>query len=218
MTEHAYRARIKAWIDSALSKRRLSLNELIRHLPGVHPDIVAAHVRGDERLAGASEVAVSAEPPHALRFPVPHPLDYDWRFVESSRQLLLDRAVEFTSAGDRVILLGAPTVFRAALERKIPRAMTLVEGNGFIVESKDLEGPRSVLRINVTQEDIPPLRGKVIITDPPWYEEYSKAFLWAAARVTIEGGWSCSVRHLWAQGLVSRRSGNGLRYSLLGWG
>ena len=188
MTEHAYKARIKGWIDAALSKKRLSLNELIWHLPGVNPDVVAQHVHGDKRIAEPTNVARSEEPLHALRFPVPHPLDYDWRFVESSRQLLLDRALALTDPRDPVVFLGAPTVFRAAVERDFPRDVTLIDSNGYIGGPQFTGGGRQVMTADIIKDEIPSLSGKVVITDPPWYEEYSRAFLWAVARVTACGG------------------------------
>jgi len=188
VTEHVYRRRIKSWINAALSKNRLSLNELIRHLPGVDPDLVAEHVEGDDRIVQATNVARSNEPSHSLRFPVPHPLDYDWRFVADSRQLLLDRVLALTRPQDHVILVGAPTVFRAAVEHGFPRDMTLIDRNGYIGGPQFLTLPRRVITVDVTTDEIPCTTGALVITDPPWYEEYSKAFLWAAARLTALGG------------------------------
>jgi hypothetical protein len=188
MTEQAYRARIKQWIDAALLKKRLSLNELIRHLPGVHPTIVAEHVSGDDRIAEPTTLGRLVEPVHTLRFPVPHPLDYDWRFTESSRDLLLQRALSLTGSADHVILLGAPTVFRAAVERQFPRRITLVDSNGYIGGSQFSSVPLNVITADITQDAIPCVTGELAITDPPWYEEYSRAFLWAAAQIVQSGG------------------------------
>jgi len=188
MTEQAYRVRIKQWIDAALMKRRLSLNELIRQLPGVHPTIVAEHVGGDDRIAERKTLASSAEPVHPLRFPVPHPLDYDWRFTESSRDLLLQRALSVTGSADHVILLGAPTVFRAAVERQFPRRITLVDRNGYIDGPQFSSAPLTVITTDITRDPIPSVVGRLAITDPPWYEEYGRAFLWAAAQMVESGG------------------------------
>jgi len=185
--ERVFRERVTRWIETALRKKRLSLNELIRSLPGVHPKLIAEHVRGDKRILEELPVVNSNEPFHSYRLPVPHPLDFDWRFVESSRQLLLDRVLVSTGNEDNIILLGAPTVFRAAIEQDFPRNVTLVDKCGRI-GGLPSDCRHRVVTADLMKDGIPPMKGKVVVTDPPWYEDYTTAFLWTAAKVTEYGG------------------------------
>jgi hypothetical protein len=190
VTEQAYKARIKCWIEAALSKGHLSFNELVRLLPGVHPVDVAHYVQNDGRVRTTLNCpgAVIEEPSHDLKLPVPHPLEYDWRFVQSSRELLLSRALENTKNSDSVILLGAPTVYRAALETNFPRRVILIDANPYVsvLSSSHMHG--TILATDVTSEKLPDIYAQTVITDPPWYEVYTRSFLWSAAHLTRTGG------------------------------
>jgi hypothetical protein len=114
--EHEFDDRIRSWISETLaSGSALSFSDLVVALPGVHPNDVAECI---DQL----ELEVPRKPKQShlvsrrarLGFPVPHPLDYDWRFTDLSRSVVLRKVTQAVSAGGKVVFLGAPTLFHAA--------------------------------------------------------------------------------------------------------
>jgi hypothetical protein len=122
--------------------------------------------------------------------PVPHPLDYDWRFGVKATDHLLERCLEFTDAEDCVTLLGTPSVLARAIECSFPRRMILFEGNLAVTDSLILLAPEgSVLNCDLTADELPQVSAKVVICDSPWYMEHVKSFLWAACQLCEIGGY-----------------------------
>lgn len=125
--------------------------------------------------------------PHAIKLPVPHPLDFDWRFTSETISDLLRRIDELDLTAHGVCLLGAPTLFRACVERRANKPFYLIDAS--VASAQALQGAHG--RIFVTDlltQRLPDLRAGVVVTDPPWYEEFIRAFLWAAAQLVELGG------------------------------
>lgn len=88
MNSHKFDLQVRDWIIEAVESRPLiSFSDLVNELPGVDPNEIA---RG---LEGIGARALGQDMPHlpqdlqkhAIKFPVPHPLDYDWRFASETR-------------------------------------------------------------------------------------------------------------------------------------
>ena len=125
--------------------------------------------------------------PHAIKLPVPHPLDFDWRFTPDTINDLLRRMDGLDLTAHGFCFLGAPTLFRASVERCITKPFYLLDGSQ--ASAHALQGVRGrIFVIDLLTERLPDLRVGVVVTDPPWYEEYIRAFLWAAAQLVELGG------------------------------
>jgi hypothetical protein len=120
--------------------------------------------------------------------PVGHPLDYDWRFTESTRAGLLARAAAHTEPGDLVAYFGTPTLFADAVTGQSDRRHVLVDANAAMVAAlqQRLSSEAAVLlRLGV---DPPPrLSADLVVMDPPWYLVDTLTFL-AAAAVSVRAG------------------------------
>jgi hypothetical protein len=120
--------------------------------------------------------------------PVPHPLDFDWRFTNGTRSLILERINRVTAGNGRVVFLGAPTLFRTAQE-------TPLGGRCFLIDAcreSALAVPQAkqsrVIVADLLVDDIPNLSAMALMADPPWYEEFAQAFLWVANQIVELSG------------------------------
>lgn len=139
----------------------------------------SAHSRCDdpEGLLGGSSMIL----------PVPHPLDYDWRFTPESADALLRRAMD-AAGGRRVLLLGAPTVFTRAIRTGIGQHFTLVDSNPTLRGAFQTLGyGDQVVTSDLAVDTIPDLCGAAAVADPPWYPETIKSFLWVGQRMLAPG-------------------------------
>jgi hypothetical protein len=167
----------------------VSLNELVNTLPGVHPNDIARELSAIAGLVltdQAVPLSRSADP-HMIKLPVPHPLDFDWRFTSETINDLFRRVNEVDQTAGGVCFLGAPTLFRAAVERGMARPFYLVDAS--VVSAQALQEAQGRIFVSdLLTEPLPDLRAAVVVSDPPWYEEFVRAFLWAAAQLVEVGG------------------------------
>src|SRR5262249_6248028 len=160
---------------------------------GVQQSAEAGQIDAD--MLGELEREVAADPlpyresDHCIAFPVPHPLDYDWRFADASVEYLLETCAG-VSADDQVIaLLGAPALMRAAIECGFPRQMRLLDADRRLVRAFAGHAPENtVFHCEIGLDPLPEIQADVIVADPPWYEEYLDPFLFAASQLCVVGG------------------------------
>jgi hypothetical protein len=120
-------------------------------------------------------------------FPLPHPLDFDWRFTEPTVTSLWNLAHELVGKEQRITLLGAPSLARRAMETPVWNGPVLS------LDSNAMEGADSSGRVEVIHFDIAqaiPTRpdAALVVSDPPWYEEELLSFLWCATALCRVGG------------------------------
>jgi hypothetical protein len=116
-------------------------------------------------------------------------LDFDWRFSEASVQLLLCYIENLSLPNEQIVLLGTPTILRAALEAHLKRQFLLVEANDSVLQPFATSNHEAqVLKCDLFIDPLPSLSARLVIADPPWYEDYTWAFLWAASYVCARGG------------------------------
>ncbi|KMS75685.1 hypothetical protein ACM01_07790 [Streptomyces viridochromogenes] len=123
--------------------------------------------------------------------PIPHPLDYDWRFEEDTAQELLQRCLRATQPGDVVAFLGTPSLFQRAIRSSQDgRTCYLLERSEETVSAlRAMEHVQAghVVQCDLARDDLPVLKAKVVVADPPWYTSDTRLFLWAAARLSRPG-------------------------------
>ena len=164
------------------------MNELVNSLPGVHPNDIARELSAIAGLALTDQAPVARKPdPHVIKLPVPHPLDFDWRFTSETINDLFRRVNGVDKAAGGLCFLGAPTLFRAAVERGMARPFYLVDAS--VVSAQALQEAQGRIFVSdLLTDPLPDLRAAVVVSDPPWYEEFIRAFLWAAAQLVEVGG------------------------------
>jgi hypothetical protein len=173
-------------------------DELLCALPGVYPiDVMAALGRLGLRVSvePCDTRRVDVDEREGTRFlprgllPVPHPLDYDWRFSGAAKRLLVALAEQLATRKSTVAILDAPTVFAEAMARGTQRRFVLFDSNPITTAVLGRIAPaQSVFCVDLQRDDIGPLDARVVVADPPWYPEHIASFLWATRQVLQVGG------------------------------
>jgi hypothetical protein len=203
-SDTAFDVAVERWVVHALYTGPASFDELLVALPGVYPTMVRAAL---DRLVTRDVLRADMvahlrhpcrkEPRAALRpqpsvLPVPHPLDYDWRFTDDTVALLLSESRRLTHSEEPLMLLGVPRVFEVVATEGRQRAVLLDANAAIVTALQQAATPTTVdrvaIRCDVGRERLPAAQASVVITDPPWYREHMRIFLWAAARLCRIGG------------------------------
>ncbi len=188
----AFNSQVSGWIDEALKIRPvIDFNGLVRALPGVHPNDVA-NILSDQQQKSLIASRQGENALHVLAeddLPAPHPLDYDWRFTEATKVLLLERMSIHLPFQGSITLLGVPTLF-AKLRYSFPDStVTLADSSSesiFVLSEKC--GSEGLFFCDLLKDPLPQIKADVVIADPPWYPEHFEAFIWAASQILCIGG------------------------------
>jgi len=200
-TERRFARRIDRWVLDAARRGLTAFDDLVVSLPGVYPVAVLDALR---RLASSGALSplilaravedAGRRPPlqphicHRIALPVPHPLDYDWRFGEAAINRVLGECLGLTGPTDTVALLGTPSIMRAVVERDYPRRTLLLDRNVVPGLVTSVRSGDAVVRCDLRGDPLPNVSASVVVLDPPWYGEDMRAFLWAAHRLcTVKG-------------------------------
>lgn len=124
--------------------------------------------------------------------PLPHPLDYEWRFDPQTRIMLAQRCKKLAGAQGPIALLGTPTLAPAL--RSHSGDVLLLDANARLMAA--LANARQLGTIQWAAADLaafsPPRswqhRAAVVVCDPPWYPEGFATFLCAASALIRPGG------------------------------
>jgi hypothetical protein len=191
--------RVDLWVRAALVSGVATFDDLLAQLPGVYPSVALESAR---RIAGrdpslsriltrilqhAGNHKNHDHVTHQLDLPMPHPLDYDWRFSDQTVTQLLAECENMAKTGQTVALLGVPTVLRAAHERGFDREVVLLDASGTTVDLLATCG--RALKCDLLVDRLPQVVASTVVGDPPWYPDEMSAFLWSAAKICRVGGY-----------------------------
>lgn len=199
MNNHEFQLQL---VLSAIATGSRTLVEISQQSEGIYPlelktllDELA--LRGDIVLS-ASEYRLAAvstkEGLHEasskeILLPHPHPLDYDWRFTETTSQNLTKLIIGKSKVA---LLLGAPSVFVNIIRnRRIPFT-TLVDFSRELVDylcKCELPVCTNVVAHNLLSGVLweTEYKADFVFCDPPWYVEHYIAFLAQAAYTSCIG-------------------------------
>lgn len=171
------------------------LAHLAWHVAAVEP----SELRNLARLESAAQLqqtclTVHRRVPDDLDeiLPLPHPLDYEWRFDPQTRLTLAQRCEQLAGAHGPIALLGTPTL-APALRNHAGEVLLLDSNARLIVTLADAcrLGPIQWAASDLATFSPPrPWRhhAAVVVCDPPWYPEGFATFLCAAAQLVRPGG------------------------------
>lgn len=190
----AYDDDVDTWTLAAVRAGPTSFDDLVCHLPGVYPtdaraslDRLLASGRIDEAdWERAVHRRARPAPPSRATLPVPHPLDFDWRFAGEALDALVAACERLAGPDVAVASIGAPSLHeRLSL---VGRRSTLVDANPDMIAAMAALGAGHAVHARVGCDPLPTLTAPVVVIDPPWYPEHVRLFLWAASRLCADGG------------------------------
>lgn len=196
-----FAARVDNLTEAGIMDGVTSFAALLHRLPGVYPtELLVSLDRLTSREAIDAAVAVSIKQQAQANgsvlvegrslLPLPHPLDYEWRFTPDAARSLLNRAADLTSAGGDVLLFGTPGLAVEALTLPIGRRIAfLAENNGVTDRVYALNrATGEPLSIAFCSNGLPHESSDAVLLDPPWYLDFVRPMLTAAAHACRPGG------------------------------
>lgn len=201
LSQAAFAARMDALTRAAIVDGVTGFAALLHRLPGVYPTELLSSL---DRLASCeaidSGVAASVRRQAAANgtavvegrslLPLPHPLDYEWRFTPDAARSLLNHAADLTPVGGDLLLFGTPGLAVEALTLPIGRRLAfLAEPNSVTDRVLALNrATGSPLSIAFCSGGLPCESSDAVLLDPPWYLDFIRPMLAAAAHACRPGG------------------------------
>ncbi|MCC8935621.1 hypothetical protein H8A99_03695 [Bradyrhizobium sp. Arg68] len=201
LSQAVFAARVDDLVKAAIVDGTTSFAALLHRLPGVYPTEALAAL--DRLLDGKAicpvaaasirrQAAANGAPVAEGRslLPLPHPLDYEWRFTPDSARLLLNRAVDMTHMGGDLLLFGTPGLAVEALTLPVGRRIAfLAESNSVTDRVLALNRVTGTpLSIAFCSGGLPRESADAVLLDPPWYLDFVRPMLAAAAHACRPGG------------------------------
>ncbi|NEN90734.1 MAG: hypothetical protein F6K48_18185 [Okeania sp. SIO3H1] len=194
---------IDSWILKTLATNITTFEQLITSLPSVYPSTVLNSIQrlvSEKKISRQvmdnilktdnQKVGKTISLAHQISLPVPHPLDYDWRFSDVATTDLLNQCQKLTSDDSKVALIGTPSLLRMGIEISYPRELILLEASQAIISSlAQITSKEQVVQCDVMRDSLPQISAEAVVLDPPWYPEYINSFLWAACQICQVGGY-----------------------------
>lgn len=191
----AFDVRVDGWVAAALKEGVDDFHDLLYRLPGVFPADAANAI---QRLTRTAQITsslglrferqpqqVRSEPGLAM-LPPPHPLDFEWRFSAATSNELLRLAKSHTTQGDEILLFGTPTLAMAAIREPRDRAISFVGEDNIVAQSVSARNEATAAPISVRTYApgvLVPCSADAVVLDPPWYFDFIRPMLSAAAYV-----------------------------------
>jgi Probable N6-adenine methyltransferase len=205
VVEQEFTQSINRWIVQAIENGIVDFDKILTHLPGVYPSIVLQSLKSlakfgyiSDKVSFSAEKYVNLVPEveiinypkkELIKLPTPHPLDYEWRFCESTIEFLIKKVNQIQKT-DSLILLGTPSILKYILEKNLPINCHLIDKNQVSLDAFRKNGFGDFVTYrDLTKDKLPNFQTKTVILDPPWYEEHLKLFTWVAQNLCKINGY-----------------------------
>lgn len=195
-------ATVDRWVAAEIASGRTRFAAIVKRLPGVYPERVLGSLRRlranghiAAQLLSDIEFEVTRRPVPTKRaiaddLPLPHPLEYEWRFTANTALRLLGMATQLSATGDSVLLLGTPSVAAMAAMYPSDRHVVFVGEDNAVTNSLRRLNGKADSRVQILTCGEVDYAGDaaVVMLDPPWYFDFIRAMLAAAALGCRLGG------------------------------
>lgn len=192
---------VESEVRAAFAADDVTFAALLSRVPSVYPtellaaiDRLRAMREIEPSLADAIRQEASTRQPQRpvgrSLLPLPHPLDFEWRFTADASRDLLNLASDLTPADGDVLLFGTPGLAVEALSLPTRRRLSfLAEDNSVTQRLIALnEATGAPLSIGFCRAGLPRASADAVLLDPPWYVDFIRPMLAAAATACRPGG------------------------------
>ena len=112
--------------------------------------------------------------------PVPHILDYDWRFSRQGLEYMANAVKKIIKKKNAVIVfLGAPTLFRYCYNKSFLHAKLVLVDINADKHSIGIDPNRALCincNLNGSCTELLSIHADIVVMDPPWYLNYYQLF------------------------------------------
>ena len=185
---------VRASVVRAIRNGARTFGDLLLDMPSIYPTEALAAIDRMPRLPGVDaevlgRIRADAGPPPQGRaaggslLPLPHLLDFEWRFSEETCRALLVAASEMTREGETILLYGTPGLAYAAISLPVRnrRVVFAAEDNAVTQRLLGLDKaagrPIGMMVGGSPQTDC----ASTVLVDPPWYADYVQPMLRSAS-------------------------------------
>jgi hypothetical protein len=168
---------LSASCDGAFPAR---IADVLRHLS---PKLASA----SERLSEAA-LSQSPRPFSDPRLPLPHPLDFEWRFTNVSIDCLLRRMNEIAGHRGKLLFVCTPAVALRAFDVNNPRQLIYASRLDDPVTASLQEVCSGRMEFVEVRDDLSSVGAAAALVDPPWYDDIALPLVTQALRGLQEGG------------------------------
>ena len=196
-----FERRVDQWLREQLIGNSANFHKAINNLPGVYPTAALASLK---RLY--NEGYVPSETYKTLEFqatkqqntfeinpvfPLPHPINFEWRFTKQSSLNVLNIIQAYRGDDDLPIMyFGTPGVaFEALRQRNVEPAIFIGEDNAVTeLLAKRNDERNQPMQIQRCGDQLKPGCASTVVMDPPWYMDFIKPMLVAATQTLRMNG------------------------------
>lgn len=190
------------------AKKTSDFYEYICNMQGVHPvDILNSLKRVfnsrsigrkeyDQAILSAQSKRITKKDDSDNMLPVPHMVDYDWRFSRQGISTFTKRINSIIAKTDvkAIVFIGSPSLFKYYCSYEFVNIQFyLVDFNANQhIKKSELRSNQHVIDCNI-HYDLPAeikldsIKADVIVMDPPWYPEYYERFFEICVKVSHIG-------------------------------
>jgi hypothetical protein len=172
-----------------------SFSSLTASCDGAFPAKIAeALYHLSPKMASACERLAEADRPHPLRpfsdrrLPLPHPLDFEWRFSNATIDELLRRLNSIAGPRGKLLFVCTPAVALRAADTNNPRRLVYASRMDDPVTLSLWRACRDRMQFIEVRDDLSHVGAAAALVDSPWYDDIALPLVTQALRGLEHGG------------------------------
>jgi hypothetical protein len=180
----------RLWIASVDRAVLANLESIFDASPGYYPTILVDLWRQEARRRGLRPASSGGgSVMSSANLPVGHPGDYEWRFTESTADMLLSMVSDPMDRGGTIMHVGAPTTFMLGIRAYHQYRHVLLDSNISLINALMPQKRREdeIVRVDLSAKAIRGFNAAAAIVDPPWYPGDTIVFLSAISNACCDG-------------------------------
>ena len=196
-----FERRVDQWLREQIVRNGSDFHGAIKNLPGVYPTAALASLRrlhNEGFICSGTYKSLEFQATKQVNslevnpmFPLPHPINFEWRFTKQSSLDVLKTAQTYRDDnGLPILYFGTPGVaFEALRQNNVEPGIFIGEDNAVteLLEQRNIERNRPI-QIQRCGDKLQSGCASTVVIDPPWYMDFIKPMLMAATQTVVMNG------------------------------